>query len=121
MNKKMYCLFFIGFAFSMSASAKELPPANQGFFSDSLQVKIYSKGKTIKLYTTASSSSINNNGSNQTENLHFYVFDLAGTLVHQATLKGSIKHTLPSLRKGIYLYDVFKDDESIEDGKIVVQ
>lgn len=117
----MYSLLFIVLAFEMTASAETLPLANQQYFSDSLQVKIYSKGKTIKLYTNATSSSINNNGSNQAEDLHFYVFDLAGTLVHQATLKGSIKHTLPSLRKGIYLYDVFKDDESIEDGKIVVQ
>lgn len=120
MSIKFFSVLFLVFVFGSGASAKsscEIKPVN---FSDSLEVKIYSKGNAIKLYTNAGTNG-SNISSNQADNLHFYVFDLAGTLIHQATLKGSVKHTLPALKKGIYLYDVFKDDESIEDGRIVVK
>ncbi len=120
MSIKFFSVLFLVIVFGSGASAKSscgLKPVN---FSDSLEVKIYSKGNAIKLYTNTGTSG-SNISSNQADNLHFYVFDLAGTLIHQATLKGSLKHTLPALKKGIYLYDVFKDDESIEDGKIVVK
>ncbi len=121
MNTKFFSVLFLVFVFGSSASAKDFSQIKQPGFSDSLEVKIYSKGNTIKLYTSTGANCFKNIGNNQPDNLHFYVFDLAGTLIHQATLKGSVKHTLPVLKKGIYLYDVFKDDESIEDGKIVVK
>ncbi len=120
MSMKIFSVLFLVFVFGSAAAAKNSCTIKQVNFSDSLEVKIYSKGNTIKLYTNADAKG-SNISSNQADNLHFYVFDLAGTLIHQATLKGSVKHTLPALKKGIYLYDVFKDDESIEDGKIVVK
>lgn len=120
MSRKIFSVLFLVFVLGSTASAKSPCRIKQVNFSDSLEVKIYSKGNTIKLYTNAVTNS-SNISSKHADNLHFYVFDLAGTLIHQATLKGTVKHTLPALKKGIYLYDVFKDDESIEDGKIVVK
>ncbi|MBD0332234.1 MAG: T9SS type A sorting domain-containing protein, partial [Chitinophagaceae bacterium] len=63
--------------------------------------------------TTTVTSSIPDN------ELHFYVFDLEGTMLHQLILKGSKQHTIRNLKKGIYMYEVFKNDESIEQGKII--
>lgn len=60
-----------------------------------------------------------NSVSNQP--LHFYVFDLEGTLLHRLVLKGKDQRTIKYLKKGIYLYDVFKNDESIEQGKIIAK
>jgi hypothetical protein len=54
------------------------------------------------------------------EELHFYVFDLEGTLMRQLTLKGNGKYAINHLQKGVYTYDVFKNDESVEQGKITV-
>ena len=53
--------------------------------------------------------------------LHFYVFDTSGTLTNQVLLNQKTKQTITGLDKGEYLYDVFKDDESIEQGRIVVK
>jgi hypothetical protein len=53
--------------------------------------------------------------------LHFYIFDLEGTLVHQAVLNPKQKETVRNLKKGVYMYDVFRNDISIEHGKIIVK
>lgn len=55
------------------------------------------------------------------EPLHFYIFDLDGTLVYQTVLNNKDKKNIENLKKGTYLYDVFERDESIEEGKIIVK
>jgi hypothetical protein len=53
--------------------------------------------------------------------LEFYVFDLEGTLIHQTVLNPKDKKNITALNKGIYLYDLFFKDESIERGKIIIK
>ena len=53
--------------------------------------------------------------------LHFYIFDLDGTLIYQAILKNKDKKTIDNLKKGTYLYDVFEKDQSIDEGRIIVK
>ena len=55
------------------------------------------------------------------DKLHFYIFDLEGTLIHQAILKNRQKQSVSNLKKGLYMYDVFKNDVSVEHGKIIVK
>jgi len=59
--------------------------------------------------------------SNITDKIHFYIFDLEGTLIHQSILKNKQKQVIQNLKKGIYMYDVFKDDVSAEHGKLVIK
>ena len=56
-----------------------------------------------------------------TDKIHFYIFDLEGTLIHQSILKNKQKQTIENLKKGVYMYDVFKDDVSAEHGKLVIK
>ncbi len=53
--------------------------------------------------------------------LHFYIFDLEGTLIYQAVLKTKEKKAITDLNKGTYMYNVFANDESIEEGKLTVK
>jgi hypothetical protein len=53
--------------------------------------------------------------------LHFYIFDLEGTLIYQAVIKDKQKKQISNLIKGTYLYNVFLNDESIEEGKLFVK
>jgi hypothetical protein len=53
--------------------------------------------------------------------LHFYIFDLEGTLIYQTVLKSKEKKAISSLTKGTYMYNVFANDESIEEGKLLVK
>ena len=49
------------------------------------------------------------------------IFDLDGTMVYQAVLKNKEQKKIDNLPKGTYTYDVFQNDESIEEGKIIVK
>ena len=74
-------------------------------------VKLYPNPSYGKLSVSATTSST----------LHFYIFDLEGTLVYQAVLNNKERKTIDNLKKGTYLYDVFEKDESIEEGKIIIK
>ena len=52
--------------------------------------------------------------------VHFYVFDLDGVMIENIRLRTCEVKKITGLSKGVYLYDVFEKDESIERGKIIV-
>jgi hypothetical protein len=41
--------------------------------------------------------------------------------LHRIFLKGKEQRKITDLKKGTYMYDVFKKDESIEQGKIIIK
>ena len=82
---------------------------------------IISKHETIKLYPNPSYDGKISISTNRTDTLHFYIFDLEGTLINQTILTSGDLKTITNLNKGTYTYDVFEKDESIEEGKIVVK
>ena len=53
--------------------------------------------------------------------LHFYIFDMEGTMVYQAVMKKKDKKTIDNLQKGTYMYTVFANDESIDEGKLIIK
>lgn len=86
----------------------------------SLGIKSMQGKSAVKLYPNPSYGKLS--VSSTTESLlHFYVFDLEGTLVYQAVLNNKERKTIENLKKGTYLYDVFEKDESIEEGKIIIK
>jgi hypothetical protein len=87
----------------------------------SAQAKTTPVRKTqIKLYPNPSYGKLSIS-VNTSEVLHFYIFDLEGTLVYQAVLKNRDRKSISHLKKGTYTYDVFEKDESIEGGKIIIK
>lgn len=66
--------------------------------------------------TTNGTVTINNKDA---EEVHVYVFDEEGTMLHQVYLKGNGKQVVSDLKKGALTYEVFKNDISIKQGKIV--
>lgn len=53
-----------------------------------------------------------------TRPLNFYVFDLDGALVSQAKVAPHEKAFIRNLPVGEFAYDVFMDDEGVEQGRI---
>ena len=98
-------------------------PKQQGtIFSDSLELKkLIIRKDAIKLSPNPSYDGKVSVVSNVAETLHFYIFDLEGTLIYQAVLSNKEGKTIDKLNKGTYMYDVFENDESIEEGKILVK
>ncbi|MEJ7913708.1 MAG: T9SS type A sorting domain-containing protein [Chitinophagaceae bacterium] len=120
--KRVPCsLLFILLSFAVNASVPQQSHSRRAVYSDSLRVRMYSKGHIIKSSKNPTSNGSLSITTRSSVDLHFYVFDLSGTLVHRATLKDREKSKLPALEKGTYLYDVFQDDLSIEEGKIVIK
>ena len=77
--------------------------------------------ETIKLYPNPSYDGNITISTTLADTLHFYIFDLEGTLINQTILTNKEKKTVSNLNKGTYMYDVFEKDESIEEGKLIVK
>ena len=77
--------------------------------------------ETIRLYPNPSYDGTITISTNLKDTLHFYIFDLEGTLINQTILTSKEKKTVTNLNKGTYMYDVFQNDESIEEGKLIVK
>ncbi|MDQ3683378.1 MAG: T9SS type A sorting domain-containing protein [Bacteroidota bacterium] len=120
MKRNVLATFIIMIA--LFANASKMPDVHPSENFLDLPAVIKAKHKSlIKLYPNPTWDGRVNISVNNTEPLHFYVFDVSGTLMHQITLKGKNKYKIANLKKGIYMYDVFSNDESIEHGKIIVK
>ena len=89
-------------------------------FSSEPATPTVTKRNAIKIYPNPSYGKLSVI-ANTSEPLHFYVFDLEGTLVYQAVLNNKDKKNIENLKKGTYIYDVFEKDLSIEEGKIIIK
>lgn len=127
MQTKLFCTALLFMSLScFSASAKAVDKLKgfsvQNNFSDSIQIHSHTTKKDhVRLYPNPTSNGTITINSNTNEPLHFYVFDLESTLLYRIELKGKEQKTISNLKKGTYMYDVFLDDESIEQGKIIVK
>lgn len=106
-------------SFGVSAQAEFQNTSNTISFDSSLKIKLRAKN-VVKLYPNPSYGKVSVS-ANTSSTLHFYIFDLEGTLVFQAVLSDKEKRTVDHLKKGTYLYDVFEKDESVEEGKIIIK
>lgn len=79
------------------------------------------KKQVVKLYPNPSYNGTVTISSNSDKPLHFYVFDVEGTLLHQVILKEKEKQTIHNLKKGTYVYDAFLNDEGVDHGSISVR
>lgn len=119
MNRNL--LFAVLFSFISSAVFAQESDHASNIDSDVLALnKTESKKATVKLYPNPSFGKISVTAIASTP-LHFYIFDLDGTMVYQAVLNNKERKIIDNLKKGTYLYDVFEKDESIEEGKITVK
>jgi hypothetical protein len=50
-----------------------------------------------------------------------YLFDMDGRLVHQAQIRNKETTVLTTISEGNYLFEVFTDDERIENGQLTVR
>ncbi len=126
MQTKLFCTGVVLMGISISAFASPINGQRnfevQDTFSDSIQIHSYpAKKNCVRLYPNPTSDGIIKVNSNSSEPLHFYIFDLEGVLISRVSLGAKEQKTISDLKKGTYMYDVFKNDESIEQGKIIVK
>src|SRR3954469_23010648 len=50
-----------------------------------------------------------------------FIFDVTGNLISQANIKSKQTTVLDNIEKGNYLFEVFSDDERIENGQVIIR
>lgn len=66
--------------------------------------------------TTDGTVTVTNNDAHE---VHVYLFDLENTMLHQLHLKAKERQQATGLPKGTLTYEVFQNDISIKQGKII--
>lgn len=121
MNKNLLLIcFFCSLSFHLLAQNNFDDSSNSISDVSAIDKNTDAKKAAIKLYPNPSFGKISVSAITASP-LHFYIFDLDGTMVYQAVLNNKEKKVIDKLKKGTYLYDVFENDESIEEGKITVK
>ena len=96
----------------------------RGCFNDTIlvQKQITSKKYKVKLYPNASHEVLFFSASGGSDKVYqLYLFDMYGTLVKQANIRNKQTTVLNSIEKGSYLFEVFSDDERIENGQVFIR
>jgi len=81
-----------------------------------------SKKYKIKIYPSATNEVLFFSASGESGKVYqLYVFDMDGKLIKQTQIRNKETTLLAHFGKGNYMFDVFSDDEKIENGTMVVR
>lgn len=87
-----------------------------------VQKQITSKKHRIKLYPDAEQDVLFFSVRGPEEKIYqLFLFDVAGNLIKQANIKGKQTTVIDNIEKGNYLFEVFSDDERIENGQVIIR
>jgi hypothetical protein len=81
-----------------------------------------SKKNKIRLYPDARQQVLFFSASGEERKVYqLYLFDMDGRLVNQASIRNRETTVLTNIAEGNYLFEVFTDDERIENGHLAVR
>ena len=87
-----------------------------------VQKDVKSKKYKIKLYPNASHQVLFFSAAGEQGRVYqLYLFDMEGKLVKQANIRNNQTTVLNKIDKGNYMFEVFSDDERIENGLVMVR
>ena len=76
----------------------------------------------IRLYPNANQQVLFFSASGEGGRVYqLFLFDMDGTLVKQANIRNRQTTVINNLENGVYLFEVFSDDERIETGTVTVR
>jgi hypothetical protein len=102
----------------------EIQTVHSTSFKDSIIVTKTQTNKKykVKLYTNASSEVLFFSASGEDGKVYqFYLFDMDGKLAKQTQIRNRETTLISKIEKGTYLFEVFSDDERIENGNLTVK
>lgn len=91
-----------------------------------VQKQTISKKYKIKLYPSASHEVLFFSASGPTSDAdgkvyQLYIFDMEGNLVKQANIRNKQTTVLNNIEKGNFMFEIFSNDERIENGQLIVR
>jgi len=93
-------------------------------YTDSMLISklLVSKKYKIKIYPGATQEVLFFNASGEEGKVYqFFVFDVEGNLVKQTQIRNKQTTMLANFTKGCYTFEVFSDDEHIENGTLTIK
>jgi hypothetical protein len=109
-------------ALSSSANYNSISPFSSDRDTITVQKELKSKKHKIKLYPNASHQVLFFSANGEQGRVYqFYLFDMEGKLVKQANIRNNQTTVLNKIEKGNYFFEVFSDDERIENGLVIVR
>ncbi|MBY0535980.1 MAG: T9SS type A sorting domain-containing protein [Chitinophagaceae bacterium] len=99
-------------------------PSAQVTLKDSIiiQKQLTSKKHKIKLYPNNTSSVLFFSASGEEGKVYqLFVFDIDGKLIKQVNIRNKQTTVVNNIEKGQYSFEVFSDDERIENGLLTVK
>jgi hypothetical protein len=100
------------------------PPADTSSTTHSIRVNkaLISKKYKIGLYPDARRQVLFFSAEGGEKRVYqLFLFDMDGKLARQATIRNKETTVLADISQGNYLFEVFSDDERIENGKLTVE
>ena len=88
--------------------------------TESKNARISKKEREVKIYPDLVKKVMHVKNV-ETAKVDFFVFDAAGTIMVHYKMDEKDHKKINSLEKGTYTYQVFKDDEMSESGKIIIK
>ena len=116
------CMLLTGF--NKSFAENRNPNIHSTSFQDSIIVTKTQTNKKykVKLYPNANREILFFSASGEDGKVYqFYLFDMDGKLVKQTQIRNRETTLISKIEKGTYLFEVFSDDERIENGNLTVK
>ncbi len=112
----------------MQTTAKAAPASTMHSPADTIlvQKQVTSKKYKIRLYPNASHEVLFFSATGPANHsdgkvYQLYLFDVDGNLVKQDNIRNKQTTVLNNIGKGHYVFEVFSDDERIENGQLIVR
>jgi hypothetical protein len=87
-----------------------------------IQKKNTSRSQKISLYADASQKVLFFNVHGVDGKVYqLYVFDMSGNVVKQSEIRNKQTSVIKNIEKGVYLFEVFSNDDRIGNGQIAVK
>jgi hypothetical protein len=83
---------------------------------------LISKKHKVRLYANAENSVVFFTASGEAGRVYqLYLFDVEGKLSKQIQIRNKETTVLTNITKGNYVFEIFSDDERIENGQLVIR
>jgi hypothetical protein len=110
------------FASPMHTSPTGTTPDTGTIHSIEVNKSLVSKKNKIRLFPDAKQQVLFFSVVGEDKKVYqLYLFDMDGRLVGQASIRNKETTVLTTLSEGNYLFEVFTDDERIENGHLIVR
>ncbi len=120
----VYTSFAIFLFMTMAQAAAKANTKPTALYKDSIVVNklLTSKKYKIKIYPGATHEVLFFNVTGDEGKVYqFYIFDLDGNMVKQTQIRNKQTTMIGNFSKGCYTFEVFSDDEHIENGTLTIK